>query len=364
MATPLNEVSKQPAGRQAGASRAGQRLRTLAVAIGTFGALLAGWKALGDRVTPAASLPMTEIDRLRWVSAGVGPVHLVGDADPDDVLFLGDSRTDAGIVHAAFERTGLGDATVLWGGGVELTVLLEEALKLPPRRVVVCLTPLSLAPPINRVSREILRAKSPVFDPQQPRSAVLRWAHEEREYLKALGDRARFADASIQPLIDRHAAMREQLHQWTSRFDHRLRNRADLLRMRLVNPVVPQRWHQEWVRAVDPQGSNRVYNKHLHPKYTKRRRAERARVIELCSALVVDGRSVALVRLPIAAELRALEDEKVPRAFMNEIPSASGLPFLDFDQPRPTSDGSHLMVEDAIEVTEELGVWLRDELGW
>ncbi|MEM6566822.1 MAG: hypothetical protein AAF957_00330 [Planctomycetota bacterium] len=353
-----------------GASRA--RASALRVTLAAFAFLVPVglWRSLGDTVPPAQRLPLTSSERLAWIRPGVGPAYLFGDAAEDDVLFVGDSRVGAAMVTSRFRRARIGDASVLWSGGVGLVDVLDGAADLACRRIVVAVSPLSLAPLENEVMQGLLSERVPPYDPTRTVGEVLRWSAGVRAAGVESGEWGPVHDASLGLLVRSHRDRRERERQWTHSFEHALRGHVEFPRIALLHPVYTRRWHASWLRPLDPRASDNRYRHFLSgPAVARRREAGRVASIEAARRLVESGREVAFVRLPIDAGLRAIEDASVEPGVLASIAEEVGGPYLDLgsrggDPAWGTGDGSHLVVRDALRATDAVGAWLRDDVGW
>lgn len=348
-----------------------QRGRVLraCVALAACALPVIGWRSLGDRIPPATKQPLTTVRGLHWIGPGIGPVYLFGRATEGDVLFAGDSRTGAGIVTSEFARAGIGHAGVLWSGGVRLLDVLVAAEALPCRRIVIGLSPLTLAPLENKAMQQLLASRIPPFDPTMTGGAVLRWADAAKEQGRATENPNPFLGVSIDGLVNSHRDTRNDSRQWTQVFDHFIRGRFELVRLAALHPIYAKRWHAGWFRYSDPRASDKRYVHHLRPRDVARREREREEAIALMRELLESGRSIAIARLPIDAGLRRIEDENIPPAILSSIAEDVGVPYLDLmlanpDRSWDTGDGSHLILRDAVSATETIALWLRDDLGW
>lgn len=328
-----------------------------------------GWRSLGDRIPPARKQPLTTVRGLHWIGPRIGPAYLFGSVTESDVLFAGDSRTGAGIVTSQFARAGIGHAGVLWSAGVRLKDVLVGAKALPCRRIVIGLSPLTLAPLENKAAQQLLASRIPPFDPTMTGGAVLRWADAAKAQGRTDDNPNPFLDMSIDGLVNLHRTTRGDTRQWTQVFDHFVRGRFELVRLAALHPIYANRWHAEWFRQLNPRASDKSYVYHLRPRDVARRERDRGEAVSLMRELVESGRGIAIVRLPIDAGLRRIEDENISPAMLSSIAEDAGVPYLDLmlaepDRSWDTGDGSHLILRDAVIATETIALWLRDDLGW
>lgn len=349
--------------------RARRRARGVRLALASiaFAAPVAGWRALGDAVPPAPRPPLTESEDLHWIAPGVGPAYLIGAAEPDDVLVVGDSRARGTIVTSRFPQSGPGPVSVLWAGGLDVVDALRGARELPSTRVVVAVSALGLSEMRNEAMEEILAERVPPYDLGATRRDVLRWSDDLRAGFGEGWTPAH--DANVALLLRDHGTSRERSRQWTHAFDHRLRGLVELARVRALHPLYAGRWHTEWLRRPAPRTSDARYRTFLRRTTPAARERIVEEAIEIARALVDEGRRVAFVRLPCDRELRRIEDGIVPPSLVASIPESVGAPYLDLMAASPerawrTGDGSHVFLDEAIDVTDTVARWLRDDLGW
>lgn len=342
----------------------------VAVAVATLA--VAGWRALVFGRSPAAGIENVAGERLRWVSADLGPLGVSGDLDLADVVVVGDSRVAHGVHLSIVGSLGLGDVALVWLSSATLESLLEPLLALePPRAVVVSLSPLGLVGyPQNLAIAETLRAPSIAADPTAPPRAVREWAQRERAHLESAGFAPDYAARTVAWWMDNHRRARrawrnEQRWLDTAAIDDRIGHRVDRWRSMWIDPLEPEIWQRRWLDTVNVHGS--------HPAYrgivAESRKAERdlgaERVSALLARFVERGWRVACVRLPIDPGLRELEDSTGAAPLLEALPRELGLPYRDFGAwADATTDGSHLHWRAADRLTRELAAWLRDALGW
>ncbi len=279
--------------------------------------VLLGWRIVADPNSPSTYWKFDPaVERTVDFPWSKSIMSIYGNAEADSVLVVGDSRTSADISLRVFHREGIQDVGVLWGALAQVRHLLRAARELPPRRLVVCLSPASLNAP------------------QLPRLA--------------------------------HMLEIERQRSLTQRIDRRLDDELDVLRQRLFRPAEINSWLRgaEAERA-EPRRQEGLYEALLQPE---NRPALDERLAELqleLAQMQKDGWTIACVRLPAeigveAVENRAFAPEKFARMCVE-----LGAPYLDlFGGGYATSDGSHLLGADAERASALIARWLRTLRGF
>ena len=285
------------------------RRSLLPVAAATAGWLAAavGWVGVVQPHLPAP-IDETQHTRGRFVDvAGADTVLFTfGEPRPDGLLFVGDSRVQAGIDLAAARAVGVPSPALLVGPGGQLKDLLAALEGMPPGRAVIALSALSL------------------YNPRKDG-----------------------------PLVEL-AAWRGP---WTpERIDAELDARLGILRGRFVHPTIrPGRWQDGWIPVPDPTRDVRTY-KVVMGEPTREPRVERLALLRAdLEGLLARGGRIACMRTPISDELFAIERRGLaPNAF-GRLCEELSLPFLDYyHAPFVTGDGGHLTPGEAAKFTRRL----------
>ena len=112
--------------------------------LGTTLLLLVAWRGVIEPLVPEDPSAKEHILGKLWEPPGSLPYFAYRHPALVDLLVVGSSRIDSGIVEAALEEAGLGTATVFTGPGAQLLDLLHWTRTFEPRRLVVSLDPLSI----------------------------------------------------------------------------------------------------------------------------------------------------------------------------------------------------------------------------
>jgi len=274
--------------------------------------LLFGWRVVADPDSPSTHWKFDPaVKRTVVFPWSKSVMSIYGNADADSVLVVGDSRTSAGVSLRVFHREGITDVGVLWGALAQVRYLLRAARELPPRRLVVCLSPASLnSPELPRLIRmlELERAFSPM-----------------------------------------------------QRIDRRLDDELDVWRQRLLRPVEINSWLRgPGTEQIEPRRQEGLYVSLLRPE---NRPALDERLAELqveLAAMRKDGWTIACVRLPAEIGVEVVENEAFAREKFARLCADLDVPFLDlFGGGYATSDGSHLLGADADRASTHIARWLR-----
>jgi len=289
-------------------------LAPLWIGLATFALAMAVWLLV---LEPRLPLPLRRRPhppgQLGWYVDGRIPLYLKGEASADGWLAVGDSRVNHGIDEEHLEREGIRPLAVLWVGGAQLEDLLAAARELPPRRLIVVLSPLE-------IHRVILNA--------------------EREREQAL----EFMERS-----------------WTRRIDGALADRFVRLRSSLVNFLDTRGLAAGWLEQPYPEATDERQAAALGPPTRPDRAAALVRIEDALRGLIADGRRIVCVRMPISPSLRAVEDEAFDPKLFEELCARLALPYLDLGTSEPTIDGSHLTAEGGRHLAPRLAQFLKSQ---
>jgi len=287
-------------------------LSPLGTAAATFAVLLAAWLALIEpRLPPPLRRRPHPPGELGWYAGGRAPFYLKGEVSAEGWLALGDSRVHHDLDEERLAKLGVEPLAVLWVGGAQLEDLLEAARELPPRRLLVALSPLS----VHRAGAD---------------------AEKEREQALAVLDRP-----------------------WSLRVDDAIDERFERLRSSLVSWIDPRSFAYAWLDAPSP-GATDARQARALAEPTRADRAEALRAIaRALRELRVSGREIVCVRLPISPSLRAVEDQAFDPALFERMCAEVGAPYHDLGSSEPTIDGSHLTAEAARHLATRLAAFLE-----
>lgn len=285
----------------------------IVLAIGAWSILLASWRlamgaerpSLGIKNDPA---PKRFVD----VEGAVAPLYLYGRASADSLLVAGDSRIGSDISIRVLERRGLGPVGTIWNGLAQLEHLLAGVRTLPPRRLVLCLTPASVySPPLKHMA-DILAKERAVRLPQQ--------------------------------------------------IDTRLNDDLDVLRQRTFWTLESNPWGggEAGVR-IEPHRHEGIYAALLGESSRPERRKHLDVIHATLREMIDAGWRIACVRLPVMPGIEAIEDEAFPPELFRDMCADIGAPYLDMSGSGGkynTFDGSHLLGADAERASAVIGDWL------
>ncbi len=286
------------------------------------------WTLLGTLLCFAVWLLMFPVDRpsgivkfdpapRRWLTelpSANALVQVDGNPSADALLVVGDSRASAAISLRWLERDLERPAAVLWYGFGQYDLLFEAVDSLPPRTLLVCLTPAAL------------------YTPPLPR---------------------------MQVLLDR-----ERSKTWMMRLDDQLDGSVDVTRQQWLRPIDPS-YYKTWTKldAIEPERQVGVYID-LLAQHKPERLAGYQRLRTNLARLQQRGYRIACVRLPVMSKLEMVEDREFDPRLWREMCAELGLPYLDgfgSGDRFGTSDGSHLVGRDGEVFTIELGKWLKEQ---
>lgn len=281
-------------------------------------ALLVGWRLLVVPRLPGDPARREHLEGELFRPSAALPLYGYRDPAQVDVLVLGSSRVDHGIVEGELEAAGLGSCGVLTGPAAQLLDLLREARDLGQRRLLISLDPVSFhceeLPDGEEYLPEDLRAGAPT---------------------------------SLTREIDRHLSrgLRRLQQEW-------------------IHPIRSERWESAWFFPIQPEASNQLFAQLLAPA-TRPARLERFREASaVLRELSMQGWEIVCFRVPISPELLEVENRLFAPRLYEEFCQRAKVPFLDHSaDDYLTYDGSHLTLEEARRFSRVLAREL-EELGW
>ncbi len=283
----------------------------IGIVVAAAAALLLGWRTIADPDAPSTYWKFDPaVERNVDFPWAKSILSIFGNANAASVLVVGDSRTSSGISLRVFQREGITNAGVLWGALAQVRYLLRAARELPPRRLVVCLSPAALnSPPLPRLVHMLKLERQ--LSPMQ-------------------------------------------------RIDRRLDDELDVLRQRLLRPVEINSWLRgRGAEDVQPRRQEGLYDGLLREE---NRPALDERLAELqveLAAMRNDGWTIACVRLPAELGVEAVENKAFPREKFVRMCTDIDVPYLDlFGGGYATTDGSHLLGADADRASAHIARWL------
>jgi len=256
---------------------------------------------LPPRLTDVQESTATFID----VPGADTALYLYGSPSEGGVLILGDSRVSEGLLPSALAGAGLPGAAILMGPMGQLRDALAAARRLPMRRLVVGLSPVS------------------VYAPPTPNLVA-----------SLAGERARRA---------------------TDRIDGALAGALRIAKRQWLRPLEARHWGHGWFERPSSAASLAWYSELLAPA-TRDARARRLDALEgELRALQNEGWQIACLRMPTGPALREVEEAALPTARFEDLCARLGLPFLDaWRADSTTADGSHLTPAEALRFSTRL----------
>jgi hypothetical protein len=245
------------------------------------------------------------------VEGAIAPLYVVGDASADALLILGDSRARTDISLTILARRGVDPVGLLWNGFAQLNYQLRAARSMPPRRLLVCLTPSGLyVAPMKRMAM----------------------------------------------LLEKERAV-----PLTQRIDERLSTALDVFRQRRVRTLEPLNWTIDYVEPKpEPERLAGLYRKLMDEKFHAPRQEQFEELRRNLREMRDSGFRILCVRLPASTMVEEAEDKGFPPEQFRDMCADLGFPYLDLSgRDPPTADGTHLLGEDAEAMSVELADWLR-----
>lgn len=287
-------------------------LAPLGVGLATFALAMGVWlAALEPSLPPPLRRRPHPPGPLGWYVNGSVSLYLKGEPRAEGWLALGDSRANHGFDEEHLARLGIEPFAVLWVGGAQLVDLLAAARELPCRRIVVALSPL-----------EVYR--------------VITSAEQERKLTLAFMKRS-----------------------FSQRVDAAIAERFVRLRSSLVHWQDTRGFASSWIERPHPGATDEQQKGALGPPTREERARNLERIEQAMRELQAEGRSIACVRMPISASLRAVEDEALAPELFVRMCERLGVPYVDYATSEPTIDGSHVTAEAGRRLAPLLAQFLR-----
>jgi hypothetical protein len=330
-----------------------------------FVALVGAWAVVAPARVPAPLLHPNQSDgRLVWAAPGRGPFHALGDVEGAALLFVGDSRIHDDIVLEVFTDEGLGTPATLWGPGAYLPHLLPLAAEQPARRIVVGLSFLSLAVHANPLVAAALSEEPPPPSRLAAPADAARWRQRQLQRLVDGGADRGAAAAFTADLAEALALHYEHAGWFTARLDAALGARANHARATALPTLSPRPWRSAWFEAPEPDRLAAWAAGTAQLSRVEERQAAAELIVASLRALVVAGREVVCVVLPVSTSVHEGVKAYIPDAELQAVAEGAGVPLLDHqDAAFGTRDGSHLTWREAERYSRFLADELR-RLGW
>ncbi|QDV06120.1 hypothetical protein Poly30_16250 [Planctomycetes bacterium Poly30] len=321
----------------------------------TYAGALAVWASLARSFPERIERPSQARGITHWVKDGEVPLTIEGRLEGASTLVIGDSRTWMAVDRAVLDGSRFGPSCVLWGSGGDLRVLLDEAAKRSPERLVVGLSPHSMGPDSNRVFTEVARERFPVFRAKEASpSSVRRWRREEQVHLEGLGFPANLVSIFLDRLQNQFLRERALHRDPRARLEAWLDAKVQRFRFDHVYTVKPARWRRSWLSVNDPTIDEAPYRMRLGTdRFQEGREGFRQEIIDRLRVVAAKTPTV-VVRFPLSPQVRAAEDETAPAAWLAEIAEIVGVPYVDFGTTGVTADGSHVTTDTATRLTADL----------
>lgn len=277
---------------------------------------LVAWRAFADPEAPSTFVKFDpNVERFADFEWSRTPLFTYGDLDPDGILIVGESRVPAAVSLRILRRHGVEPVGVLWAALAQTRDVVRGARELPPRKLLVCLSPVGL------------------YSAEMPRMVQSLAIERERTFMQ--------------------------------RVDQRLDDELDVLRQKLLRTTELSTWLRgPSATHREPRRQEGMYAG-LVGESTRAKRDER--LVELTAALgeMRDaGWQIACVRLPAERGVEQIEDQGFAPERFRDMCAGLGVPYLDMTGgDYATSDGSHLLGFEADRASAVIAAWLIG-LGW
>ena len=287
------ETTEATRSRRYGARRAGPLVLCALSCVASFTL----WILFAPRVLPEPLSHATFLlDDMRDFGGEqqLNPLYVRGEPATCELLILGDSRVNAGLMRSTFEQAGW-DTTILWVGGARTVDLLQAATCLEARKLVLALSPMGLYRESDRISNS-------------------------RAVRHRLGLRLSAA------------------------VDDRLDRRMWYLKRSWLRLLETGSWTRSWLPRTDPHRSDMRTRLALRRSTFRARRRGLVEVAQRLAALAASGWQVVCVRMPVSPSLAAIEDELFPPEQFARACKSAGVAYFDHhaDSGYATTDGSHM----------------------
>ena len=325
-----------------------------------YAALVLSWQLNIEPLLPPRAFDSSEFNGpIVWVEPH-GAFLTQGDVRTAETLAIGDSRARSAFLLPEMSQNGFGECAVLWGPAVKLSALLPAARSFPARRLVVCLSVLSLDVPTKGVVALFERGEAPPITQGASDQAEDEWEQKRIEEFVSAGMKQERAERLVEGWV---AVYRESILRfgWTpAGIDERLSIWLDAWRISWIQGVPAGAWKSSWVQVFDETLSNDEYRKRLKFWTEAEFKETKSIVTEQLRGLREDGWEITCVRLPISSSMHELESQYIRDEDFEEICRESGVPYLDYSRRAfATVDGSHVIQADAANFARELAADLR-----
>lgn len=345
--------------------RLARGLGPLVWCVALFAVLLAAWSAIVDPFLPEQPRRMRDVPPVVWSGEDFAVFIPEGDLERADLLCVGDSRVQSGVLAGAFEDAGFGETALLWGPGAQSEKLLRYARTRGPRRIVLAVSPAAVHGKRERdEARNLLEFGPGPFDTAELEAETARFRELARRALVAaerdLGEEAAILGNWWR--LHQHAVEEPTPAQ---RVDAALSEAWREFRADHLQTLTGSTFGESWFHPLDPTAEVEVYERGLRRSTREERSDSLARLCRLVAELRADGVEFVAVRLPISPQLLAVEEAGLPAAEFEDAFRELGVPYLDYSRADyTTTDGSHLTDRSARRFSHRLAREVAALTGW
>lgn len=299
-----------------------------------FVILVVAWKIFTRPLQPFEPLfscrMTTEVSYFKAIS----PLFASLSLHTADVIVIGDSRTYSDIdpdVFGSFSDAKVFDFSTGQGSGGQLLYFLDRLQKIPPRKLIIVLSPLAIRSNAETVENNLRSQSKWVLFRKTLDQTLDHTLHTLRSYFVATINMQKFDDQGV--------FVRSREGYYACPFSG-------------FGPRVNF--------SVKPDGSDAEYTNLLN-KYSKNIKVILPILEEKIAVMKKSGWDIVCIRLPISKSLLAIEDSYLEKDTYASICKRTGVPYLDYSTDEfITHDGSHLGISEARKFSAKLAKDLVD----
>ena len=317
--------------------------------------LVAGWQSVVVPLLPPKVYDDNELEGTLIWAEPLGVFETQGLVDQARTLVVGDSRARYDILLPDFASSGFEESAILWGPASKLNTLLDAARRYPARRLVVCLSTLSLCNTIRTTLAQFEQGEGPPELFEGSDEALNEWRQRRITGLVADGRRSERAAEVVDGWLDFYGHNLPRSGWSRASLDSDLNQKLDWVRLSLVRAISTSTWRTSWDHLLDETSSEESYERNLEKRDLEEYQESCREIASQLARLREDGWKVVCVRLPVSDGLHELELRYVSDQSFEELCREAGVPYLDYSKYEGvTRDGSHLIQAEAVEFTRLL----------
>ncbi len=337
----------------------------LGLAAAVFALLTCAWQQAAKSLPESPRSAEQAYRATLWSDSGGGPFYTSGDPHTAGTLFVGASRTGS-IDPRVFESAGFGPTATVWGLGAQASDLLDVARNYPARRLVVCVSPITLYTDQGLVARIMKRRDAPNLAAKHTLEQLRALVRQVDEALHERGRTDVNGEQVVMAWFEGERLKRERQPTVSKRIERTIDDWANDLRADNVRTLRAESWESAWFPTLQPSGSNDEYRHWLRAETRGVRDESLTSLARTLGDFLKQGWEIVGLRLPLSEELFVLEDEALPRGRFVQLFEDLGVPYLDYSKRNDflTSDGSHMTVESGRRLCRELSLDLATTTHW